>query len=157
MAKLREEMGKIGLLNCISLLNSGNLIFETDVPQLNVLEVEIEKHMLHFFGFAIPVLLRDFGELQKMAQLSPLSKMVESKDFKLYVSFIKQAPAKEISMPWSSVDGAFNILEFQDLAIFSTLDLSVSKTTKGMENLEKLFGKNITTRNWNTVQKILSL
>jgi hypothetical protein len=38
--------------------------------------------------------------------------------------------------------------------IVSVLDITNSNTPKGMEDLEKLFGKNITTRNWNTIQKI---
>ena len=38
--------------------------------------------------------------------------------------------------------------------MFSVLDLSEAKTTKAMEVLEKFYGKDITTRNWNTIERI---
>lgn len=38
--------------------------------------------------------------------------------------------------------------------VFSVLDRSVAKTTKAMDILEKFYGKDITTRNWNTLERI---
>lgn len=54
-------------------------------------------------------------------------------------------------------DGAFIILSIMGRAIASVLDLSLTKTVKGMEALEKLYGKDITTRNWNTIIKVSKL
>ena len=46
------------------------------------------------------------------------------------------------------------IIEIKQKAIYSILDISISKTPKGMDALEQLFGKGITTRNWNTINRI---
>jgi len=53
-----------------------------------------------------------------------------------------------------SNDQAFRIIGVKGKIIVSVLDITTTNTPKGMEDLEKLFGKNITTRNWNTIQKI---
>ena len=79
------------------------------------------------------------------------------KDLRLYVTFLKESPKEEFPLPWKSQDGAFQMLEINDRMIFSILDVSVSKTTDAMNVLEKNFGKEITTRNWNTLLKIVAL
>ena len=38
--------------------------------------------------------------------------------------------------------------------VFSVLDLSISKTPEAVKALEKYYGKEITTRNWNTISQI---
>ncbi len=38
--------------------------------------------------------------------------------------------------------------------ILSVLDVSISKTPKAMQALARSFGTDITTRNWNTIQRI---
>lgn len=40
------------------------------------------------------------------------------------------------------------------MKLLSILDLSLNKTTKGMDVLEKIYGKDSTTRNWNTIKRI---
>jgi uncharacterized protein (DUF1697 family) len=57
-------------------------------------------------------------------------------------------------MPWSSADGSFRIFKIKNTVVFSVLNLEVTQTPRGMEMLEQFFGKDITTRNWNTVEKL---
>lgn len=61
------------------------------------------------------------------------------------------------TVPYISEDKAFQIISIRDKTILSALDLSVTSTPKGMDDLEKLFGKNITTRNWNTIRRIVDI
>ena len=56
--------------------------------------------------------------------------------------------------PKVSDDGYFKIIGLGDKVVYSVLDVSKVKTTNAMEVLGKMFGKNITTRNWNTLLKI---
>ncbi|MDO9157115.1 MAG: hypothetical protein Q7U17_09590, partial [Sediminibacterium sp.] len=60
----------------------------------------------------------------------------------------------KLTLPYISKDNSFKIIGTKNHIIISVLDITTSNTPKGMEDLEKLFGKNITTRNWNTIQKI---
>ena len=78
-----------------------------------------------------------------------------TKDTRLYISFLPEERQADLTIPWTSEDGSFRILKKEGRNIFSTLDLSLSKTPKAMEILEKTYGKDMTTRNWNTIARIL--
>jgi uncharacterized protein (DUF1697 family) len=53
-----------------------------------------------------------------------------------------------------SADNSYEIIGITDNTIFSVLDVSISKTPEAMATLTKYFGKEITTRNWNTISRI---
>jgi hypothetical protein len=59
-----------------------------------------------------------------------------------------------VDLPYRSADGSFQILALHQRMIFSVLDVAVTSTPKGMEVLEQRFGKDLTTRNWNTLEKL---
>ncbi len=71
--------------------------------------------------------------------------------------FFKDISAKTMDFPWTADDGSFQILSVKDRMVYSVLDVSQTKSTDAMNVLEKIFGKQITTRNWNTLLKIVAL
>jgi uncharacterized protein (DUF1697 family) len=157
MAELRRELSALGLDNARTLLNSGNAAFDTDLPDLDNLQTKIELHLTQIFGFPVPVILRTKSEIADLAMRNPFREVNAHKDIRLYVSFLKQAPRLDFTLPWTSPDNSYQIIEIADRTIFSVLDLSSTKTPKGMEELERLFGKEITTRNWNTILKVVEM
>jgi len=60
-----------------------------------------------------------------------------------------------IEFPWTSEDQSYKIIYKHHTIIASVLDISQSKTPKAMAILEQHFGKGATTRNWNTIQRIV--
>jgi uncharacterized protein (DUF1697 family) len=61
-----------------------------------------------------------------------------------------------LKIPYTSPEKDFRILEVTNREICSVVDLNLGRgTVEAMSILDKEFGKNITTRNWNTVGKIL--
>jgi len=154
MSELSKEMTKLGFENVSTLLNSGNILFDSSLSQDKELEEVIADHLENIFGFPIPVLIRNSIEILDLIKNNPFKQMEVTKNIRLYVSFLKQKPDITLTFPWTSADGSFHILEIRDRAICSVLDLAVTQTPKGMDALELLFGKNITTRNWNTINRI---
>lgn len=154
MAELRKEMSKLGYKNVVTLLNSGNVIFDADTDNALKLEEKISAHLEQTFGFPIPTIIRRAETIINMAGNDPFTDVVLTKDIRLYVSFLQKDTDVELPLPWTSEDNSFQIIEKRDKAIFSVLDLSVSKTPKAMEAIEQFFGKDITTRNWNTIKRI---
>lgn len=154
MAELRKELAKLEFSNIITLLNSGNVIFESTSEDEESLEQSIAEHLEKVFGFQIPVLIRNANDISELINGNPFKNIEVTKDIRLYISFLKEKTGADISLPWSTEDGAFRILEIKDRAIVSVVNLTSTQTTKAMEILEKFFGKNITTRNWNTLKRI---
>lgn len=154
MLDLRSEFEKLGFKKVITLLNSGNILFETEASSTKLLEQMIANSLEKCFGFSIPTIVNPFSVVQNLIIQNPFSNIEVTKDLRLYVSFLQDKNDVEIPLPWASSDNSFQILEKRQNCIISVLDLSVGKTPKAMEALEKIYGKNLTTRNWNTLAKI---
>ena len=157
MASLREVLNELNCKNVKTLLNSGNIVFDTSETDIQALEDKTEKHLAKSFGFPIPVILRKKTEILQLVENDPFKNVSVNKNIRLYVSFLKHSPECTLTLPYTSKDNAFRILSIENKTILSVLDLSISNTTKGMDDLEKNFGKEITTRNWNTIEKIVQV
>ena len=135
MATLRTVFESMGFTSVRTLLNSGNVSFESDRVDLGALEREIESRLAVEFGFPIPVMIRTDESLGAFVAASPFALILsEAKDpdIRLYITFTRSGE----NIP-------------------SVVDLRDSQTVKAMEELERRLGKDITTRNWNTVVKMV--
>lgn len=154
MAQLRVEMETLGYTNIITILNSGNVLFDSKNHDEEKLEQKISEHLEKIFGFPIPTMVRSAETICQLLDNDPFKDIVVTKDIRLYISFLKKTTEADIQTPWTSEDTAYTILLKQDKTILSVLDVSINKTPKAMKALESFFGKNITTRNWNTIKRI---
>jgi uncharacterized protein (DUF1697 family) len=147
MAALRNEMERMGFKKINTILNSGNIIFTGPPKEQSRLETEIALHLEKVFGFTIPILVRNAGEVLALKAANPFKSIEVTKDIRLYVTFLKEETEVKLALPWISEDKSFHIIAIRKKEICSVLDVSVTKTPKGMEVLEQLFGGGITTRN----------
>lgn len=155
MAELKELLTKEGFTEIKTILNSGNALFkgkdqESEALE-NYLEVVLEKH----FGFSIPCIIRKRDEVEKLIASDPFKDIEVLKSTRLYISFLKEDVKSSLRLPYTSEDASFRILLKEGLTVVSVLELAHAKTPDTMKILEKEYGKSITTRNWNTVLKLL--
>lgn len=128
MATLKQLLSKLGFKQVQTLLNSGNVIFQTDQKNLKQsIETAIKAH----FGFEVATQVIAFAEIEKILKKQPFKNSLQNKNHRHYVTFVQD---KE--------------------PIFSVVDLGSKNTIDLMSKLEKEHGKNITTRNWNTLERI---
>ncbi len=154
MLELRKEMEKLKFENVVTLLNSGNIIFDAIADDVENLESKLSEHLEKSFGFPIPVILRSAEMINGFVIDKPFESVLVTKDIRLYVSFLRRDIETDLALPWLSDDKSYNIICKKYKTIFSILDLSLSQTPKAMGVLEKYYGKDITTRNWNTIKRI---
>ncbi len=154
MADLKKELTKLGLENTVTLLNSGNVIFDSINVDMASLEKQVSKHLEDVFGFFIPTILRRSKMILDLLDEGPFKDEILTKDVRLYVSFLWKDAESNLQLPWTSEDESFKVIGRKDRTILSVLDLSISKTPKAMEVLEKHYGKGMTTRNWNTIVRV---
>lgn len=154
MAGLKTEMQTLGYENITTLLNSGNMIFDGPRESTSRLEQQISTHLEKIFGFPIPTIIRRSANIYNLLEHNPFVDIELTKDIRCYVSFLKKNVEADLDLPWESSDKSYQILEKRDQTIISVLDLSISKSPKAMESIEHYYGKEITTRNWNTIERI---
>lgn len=154
MAELRSELEKLNCSNVVTILNSGNVIFDSSHEDIDSLEQLLSDHLEKKFTFSIPTLLRRSEVIHSLIEEAPFSRVEVTKDTRLYASFLSSDVSIDMDLPWSSDDHSYQILEYREKMVLSVLDLAISQTPKAMEALELRFGKGITTRNWNTIKRI---
>jgi uncharacterized protein (DUF1697 family) len=153
MAKLREVLEKQGFQNLKTLLATGNVVFEGEEKTINNLPKVLQEN----FGFQIDTIVLPFETITAIVKSDPFQDIEIMPNIRLYVTFLGEKPKTGIIIPYYAKDGSYNITELTDNAVFSVLDIEKMGTTQLMNILEKEFGQNITTRNYNTVVKIAGL
>ncbi|MGY8913953.1 MAG: DUF1697 domain-containing protein, partial [Flavobacteriales bacterium] len=111
-------------------------------------------HLEEILGFPIPTIIRTSGVIHNLLEQNPFVDIERTKDIRLYISFLKKNIEADLELPWKSSDSSYEIIEKRDQTIISVLDLSISKSPKAMESIEHYYGKEMTTRNWNTIERI---
>ena len=158
MDALRAAFVSLGLGSVKTLLASGNVVFDAEAANRMGLASGIEAMLRDRFGFAIPVLLRTLPEIQDLVDSEPFKGTRVTPATRLYVTFLSEEPSSTLVVPYRSLDGDFEILRVSPSEVCSVLTISATRnTTAAMQVIEKVFGRNVTTRNWNTVLKLLTV
>jgi uncharacterized protein (DUF1697 family) len=153
MEVLRKIFEDLGFENVKTVLASGNVIFETDTPGEEVLEHEIEKVLPGVIGFGSTVIIRSIEEIKHLASLHPFVGFTSNPDNKFYVTFLQGTSETKLTFP--ATGKGYTIVGLFDYAVCSVVDLSSAKTPDLMRMLDTEFGKGNTTRNWNTIERLL--
>ncbi len=155
MEELKKAFESIGFQNVKTLLASGNVLFETSETGTDNLIKQIEGKLEKEFGHEIGVLLRTIEEIQNLADADPFKNIKVTPQTRFYVAFLSEKPKSALEIPYES-GKEIKIVYVSASEVCSVLILSPNKgTTDLMSVLEKEFGRKVTTRNWNTVTKIL--
>jgi Uncharacterized protein conserved in bacteria len=157
MDDLKECFAALAFKNVKTILASGNVLFESTDNDEELLARKIEKKLEDVLGHKVGVQVRSIDEIQKLADRNPFKKIKVTPETRLYISFLPEKPTSKLKIPYTSPEKDFRILEVTNREICSIVDLNLGRgTVEAMGILDKEFGKNITTRNWNTIAKILN-
>ena len=147
--KLREFFTDLGFTNAHPIISSGNVIFDSDINDGKKLEDRIEKALPSLLGFSRTVIVRSQAQLEALVAKDPYEGAAHGRETYQLVTFFKEQPKSLVSRPdFYAVKGVN--------ALCSTIDTAASKTPDFMGNLEKHFGKDITSRTYKTIQRILA-
>ena len=146
MSDLKKAFEDLGFKNVTTLLASGNVLFQA--ANAKDLRTKIEKKLKTITGKDINVLLRTRDDLTALGD--PFKGIKVTPETRLYVTFLSEKPKGNVR----DAPPAFRIVKKTNTEICSVLTLGKEgRTVDLMATLEKDLGKNITTRNWNTVVK----
>jgi uncharacterized protein (DUF1697 family) len=150
MTELTALFEQAGFRNIKTILNSGNVVFESKEMSDANIAGKVEKAIEGKFDFEVGIQIRSLDDIKKMVEKNPFKDYKPSKDTHWYVTFLNGYKGK---LPeWTSE--AYKFLSIQDDALFGIVYRNKGKSTDVMVALDKTFGKKVTTRNWNTIVKI---
>jgi uncharacterized protein (DUF1697 family) len=149
MKALAECFVSLGYTGVRTLLASGNVIFAAPRTDQAALEHAIAAGLHKWFGFEIGVLVRTMAELEKLHAADPFTGVADGA--KLYVTFLK-----ERSAPPAAGAKGIRITRGPGREILSVVTpASGAGSVDLMRILDQKFGKEITTRNWQTILRVV--
>lgn len=155
--KLASAFESLGCRNVRPFPASGNVLFESDITDTAKLEAMAEEALPRLLSFSRDVLIRSEAELQKIVDAKPFGTLEHQNAGKTYltVTFFK-TPLKELPpLPYKPEGKAFELVAAVNGALCSVVDLTAGKTPDLMTWLERRYGKQITTRTYNTLTRLL--
>jgi uncharacterized protein (DUF1697 family) len=155
MKVLRKAFEDLGFTHVRTILASGNVLFETAFTDEKSLEQKIEEFLPLMIGFKSEVIVRTIDDLYKLMLLNPFKASETTSHIRSYVTFVKGIPKTNLKFP--AKGKGYTILGIFNEVVCSVVDLSDSKTPYLMQVLDKEFGRCITTRSWNTIERILKV
>jgi uncharacterized protein (DUF1697 family) len=158
MEALKAAFAGMGLRRVRTVLASGNVVFETDQAERGALNQEIQAMLKAAFGFDIAVILRTGAEISALIAADPFKEVAVTPNTRLHVTFLADAPASRLPLPYLSPDRGYGIVRIFDREVCSFVELSAEHgTPELMKLIEQVFGRQLTTRTWNTIVRIGSL
>jgi len=157
MDALRKVLTESGFTDVKTYIQSGNLLFNAEDQDANHLILTLESLIEKHFGFHTDVILRKKIEIETVLKSMESFRLKSDEGRKYYITFAKEEFPVQIEVPLFSKNQDVEII-FHNSKDF----ISVSTEFKGNFGfpnsfIEKLTGIPATTRNPNTLEKILNL
>lgn len=155
MKDLKVLFEKLGFLKVETYIQSGNVVFESDLKWSNAdLEVKIQQAIIETFGFDVPVIVRSADEWAKSIANNPFWKEEDADIDRLHLTCLKEVPSPELLEKiklFQFLPDRYEIIG-KDVFIFCAAGYGTSKLTNPF--FESKLKVPATTRNWKTVLKL---
>ncbi|PIE76175.1 hypothetical protein CSA17_03590 [bacterium DOLJORAL78_65_58] len=148
---LRDRCEAAGLKNTQSLLATGNLIFETDLPEQKI--HELLSGAIQSFGLANNVVLRRPDELAEVARRNPFPDAASDRPAKLLVLFLPAKAAPTAAAVIADRAGPERV-SVSEREVYIDYREGVARSKLSPAFLERALQQSGTARNWNTLLKL---
>jgi uncharacterized protein (DUF1697 family) len=151
MAELKQCFESAGFVDVKTVLASGNVVFSaTSAPQPS-LERKIEAAMQKCLDRSFLTIVRQISALRTLLTSNPYEKFKLPKGSKRVVTLLRTKPSAKLALP-PELDGA-RILCVRGTEAFSAY-VPGPQGPVFMRLIEKTFDEDLTTRTWDTLEKV---
>ena len=151
MSGLREAFEAAGFTDVKTVLASGNVLFSARSASEAALQRKAEAAMRNRLGTAFLTIVRPVDGLRKLLASDPYRAFRLAPRTKRVVTFLRDEPRAKLALP-VELRGS-RILAINGRQAFSAY-VPDPKGPAFMTLIEKTLGKDVTTRTWETVQKV---
>lgn len=158
MDALKAAFAGLGFRNVKTVLASGNVVFEADEADPEILTEKVQAMLKQAYGVDFVVMLRTGEQIRALIAADPFKDVPITPDTRLHVTFLAEKPAWLPDLPYLSADRGYGIIRIFDRELCSFVQVTVQHGTPDlMKMVDQVFGREVTTRTWNTVTRIASL
>jgi uncharacterized protein (DUF1697 family) len=154
MEALRALCQSLGLRDPRTYVQSGNVVFRTEEPDLALLAGRIEDGIERTFGFRASVVLRTSSELRDVIRRNPFAARRGIEPSKLAVTFLASDPGAEARDKVLRIKADPEELRIEGREIFTYYPNGMARPKLSWAAVERVLKTPGTARNWNTVTKL---
>ena len=151
MPELKQAFEAAGFTNVRTVLSSGNVVFDARRASDATLQRLAETAMRERLGQAFLTIVRPVERLRELLASDPYRPFRVAATAKRIVTFLRNEPAAMLALPLER-EGA-RLLALAGREVFSAY-LPTPKRPVFMTLIERTFGKELTTRTWDTVGRV---
>jgi uncharacterized protein (DUF1697 family) len=156
MADVRAALEAAGFSAVRSLLQSGNLVFQTERAENADIETRAEAALRERIGLKVEVVVRDPAAWQAMIAANPFPEVAETDPPPLDPVDLNTRPAPDAEAAMAAIPGREQARLIGREAIIWYPDGQADTKLAGAA-LDRALGARGTARNWNTVLKLAAL
>ena len=152
MADLKRAFERAGFTDVKTILGSGNVVFTAPSAKPGSLERRAEAAMQAELGRTFMTIVRPVDALRAILDSNPYRSFKLAPESKRVVTFLRAGSEAKVKLPLEE-DGA-RVLVVMGSEGFS----AYTRTSTGpvfMKLIERSFGKDQTTRTWETIEKVV--
>jgi uncharacterized protein (DUF1697 family) len=151
MPELKRAFEAAGFTDVRTMLSSGNVVFSAPAAPEAALERKAEAAMKKSLGSAFPTIVRHIEALRRMLASDPYLDFRLKPGAKRVVTFLRGKPRVPPRLPIEL--GGACIVRMSEKEVFSAYVPS-PRGPVFMALIEKTFGREVTTRTWDTIAKV---
>lgn len=152
MERLRQEFETLGLSNVRTFIASGNIVFDTDVTDL---EQRIEAHLAVALGYGVATFLRTHAELAAIAAHQPFPTIARTDRDSEYIVFLQAPPPPAVRERIAAHSSDRDVLHLNGRDLHWLTRGALTESTLSYADWARLLGDMPTTvRNVNTVRRL---
>ena len=151
MPELKRAFELAGFEDVRTVLSSGNVVFSARASTEAALERKAERAMTQHLGNAFVTFIRSVDDLKTLLESDPYAGYRAKRGYKRIVTFLDAKPKRGLTLPIEIKGG--RVLSAKGREIFG--DYREADSGPAFMNLlQKTFGRSITTRTWQTVERV---
>ena len=157
MEELRDLYESLGLRRAQTYIQSGNVVFRTDVRDFPRLSERIADAIVKRFAFRPGVILRTAADLRAVIAANPFASRRDLDHSRLLVQFLAGEPPADARERVLRIDSAPEELRMAGRELFIYYPNGVARPKVPWTVIERTLQTPCTARNWNTVRKLLEM
>ncbi len=158
MGELKSLYEGEGLIGVFTYIQSGNVVFESEISDPLLLQTQLESAIEKQYGFQVPVQVLPLWELNDILEAVPFEGVtVEVDGAQVLISFLSEAPGSGAMAVLEGARAESESVVIKGRAVYLHCPNGYGKTKLSNVFLEKKLGLIATTRNLKTVAALVNL
>lgn len=157
MDALRKSYETAGFLSVQTYIQSGNVIFKSDLTNQKEVKEKITNLIRQNFGFDVPVIVLSVGQLKERIAGNPFLQQPDKNTDYMHVTFLAETTEGYDTSIIASKKATGEVIAFSNEAIYLYCPAGYGKTKLTNHLIESKLKVSATTRNWKTTTELLRI